>query len=127
MTDETNLPPEVAEALDTVRDYLLRVTAENARLHESALDGYEDGWHALRNERDELQSVVNGQQSTMGALKRTLALAEMERDSLRARIDGAPVATDFISWTEMHSGRAVETINASFVHKRVRLVVEDEQ
>ena len=39
-----------------------------------------------------LQSIVNAQQDTIGALKRKLVLAEAERDVLRQRIESAPVA-----------------------------------
>lgn len=56
---------------DTIRAELLRLARENAELHESAMGGYEDGWHALRNER--------------GALRTELA-------KLKARIAEAPVA-----------------------------------
>lgn len=107
---ETNLPPDVAEAMKSlgtrfistsdgarevaiIRDYLLQVTAENALLHESALGGYEDGWHALRN----------------------------ERDALRAMIDGAPLVRVRGKVGEV----CMLPVSHDFCGKRVRLVVED--
>lgn len=54
------------DAYDVIEAELLRLAGENAQLHESAQGGYEDGWHALRNERDTLRAEL-------AALKATIA------------------------------------------------------
>ena len=52
---------DIAEAriatLEAERDAL---QARIAQLEESAIGGYEDGWHALRNERDALRARIDG-------------------------------------------------------------------
>lgn len=49
---------DLAESVEVVRAELLRLARENAELHNSALGGYEDGWHALRGERDVLKAEL---------------------------------------------------------------------
>lgn len=92
---------------------------------ESALATHVDRICALTAKCDELQSIIAGQRDTMGALKRKLAVAEMERDALRARIDGAPVVFLDYSitggwWVDARRTRLPQ----AWVGKRVRLVVE---
>lgn len=71
MTDDLDtLRPEVREAVEHCdRNFALApynghranwplLRAELLRMHESAVGGYEDGWHALRNERDALKAEL---------------------------------------------------------------------
>lgn len=138
MTTAPQLPPEVAEAMEwfearqrfgvngrkcaaVIRAELLRLTIEL----ESAYD-MRDVEVAARADaeaaRDALQSTIDGQQSTMGALKRKLALMEMERNALRARIESAPavVARDVTGNPDINV-----VVSHTLAGKRVRLVVED--
>lgn len=74
---------DIAEAriatLEAERDAL---QARIAQLEESAIGGYEDGWHALRNERDALRARIEG--------------AQIFQFSSRARIDCAGLAEVFV-------------------------------
>lgn len=73
--------------------------AEIARLRKAALGGYEDGWHKLRNERDELQAELEATRRRWSDAESNLAFCDSdlqtlqdELSALRKRIEDAPVS-----------------------------------
>jgi hypothetical protein len=59
-----------------LRAELTTLRTKLAELHESALTGYEDGWHALRNERDALKAELAQSRETVKRLNRRVQVAE---------------------------------------------------
>ena len=74
----------------------------------------------------ELQSTVNAQQDTIGALKRKLFLAESEAEALRQRIESAPrgVVSNRHSSGVPDIVQPLDDLPGDLWGKRVRIVVE---
>lgn len=58
---------ELSDEIAVLRDCVQQRDAEIAELHKSAMGGYEDGWHALRNERDALRYLCAAVYQAAGA------------------------------------------------------------
>src|SRR5690625_3965864 len=58
--DQLELPGAHYTRTDIAEARIAELQARIAQLEESALTGYEDGWHALRNERDALRAGIEG-------------------------------------------------------------------
>lgn len=102
ITVHTSPVSHVCKALRAVTEERDALQARIAQLEQSALTGYEDGWHALRNERDALKAenaqlrdvLADRDMDREMAARSKLELIEANRqlEALRARIEDAPIA-----------------------------------